>query len=181
MKRLQQAALLTALDERLHQEGSWCGETHLQKATYVLQEVCAVPLGFEFTLYKRGPFSFDLRDALTAMRADGLVEVVPQPYPYGPSLRVTQPGVELQRRFERTVGKYRHELDTVAAVTDRKTAAELERLATAIWVRLNNDTADADAMAQELHGLKPHIPLEDARAAIDEADRIVRDRAVTRG
>jgi len=34
MNTLQRAALLTELADKLRQQGSWCGETHLQKATY---------------------------------------------------------------------------------------------------------------------------------------------------
>jgi hypothetical protein len=30
MNRLQRAALLTELADKLRQQGSWCGETHLQ-------------------------------------------------------------------------------------------------------------------------------------------------------
>jgi hypothetical protein len=61
------------------------GETHMQKATFFLQELIKVPLGFEFLLYKHGPFSFDLRDELTFMRAQGFLRLEPQ-YPYGPTL-----------------------------------------------------------------------------------------------
>ena len=48
MKRLQRAAIVTELAEQLTAQGSWCGETHLQKATYFLQELLEVPTGFEF-------------------------------------------------------------------------------------------------------------------------------------
>lgn len=85
MERLAREAVLLSLVEKLRQAGSWCGETHVQKATYFLQEVAGVPLGFPFILYKHGPFSFDLRDELTAMRADGFLTLEPRD-PYGASL-----------------------------------------------------------------------------------------------
>ena len=68
MDRLQRASVLLALNEQLRAAGSWAGETHMQKATYFLQHLMGVPLAFDFILYKHGPFSFDLRDELTAMR-----------------------------------------------------------------------------------------------------------------
>ena len=74
MNRLPQAAIVTRLTGRLRDQGSWCGETHLQKAMYFLQELMEVPTGFEFILYMHGPFSFDLRAELTSLRADGLLE-----------------------------------------------------------------------------------------------------------
>jgi len=70
MDRLRRAALLTQLIERLRRRGSWCGETHVQKATLFLQDLTRIPMGFDFILYKHGPFSFDLRDELTSLRAD---------------------------------------------------------------------------------------------------------------
>ena len=82
MDRFDRAAVLTELADRLRANGSWTGETHLQKATYVLQELLMVPLNFEFVFYKHGPFSFDLREELTSMRADGFLVQVPQD-PYG--------------------------------------------------------------------------------------------------
>ena len=46
MNRLQRAAILLTLLDALRQRGSWCGETHLQKSVYFLEEMCGVPLGF---------------------------------------------------------------------------------------------------------------------------------------
>ena len=88
MERLKRSALVIALIEQLRNKGSWCGETHIQKTIYFLQELLRVPLGFEFILYKHGPYSFDLSDELTAMRADELVELKLQ-QPYGPSVSLS--------------------------------------------------------------------------------------------
>lgn len=74
MKKLQRDAILLSLINEMKAKGSWCGETHIQKATYFLQELLGVPLNFEFILYKHGPYSFDLGDEVTAMRADSLLE-----------------------------------------------------------------------------------------------------------
>ncbi|MCL6557372.1 MAG: hypothetical protein K6U74_00970, partial [Firmicutes bacterium] len=63
---LKRKALLLSLVKAMESQGSWCGETHIQKCSYFLQAMLGVPLGFEFILYKHGPFSFDLRDELTA-------------------------------------------------------------------------------------------------------------------
>ena len=97
MNRLQRAAVLTALADELRKRGSWCGETHLQKATYFLQSLLGVPLGYEFILYKHGPYSFDLHDELTALCTDQLLELRPQPYPYGPSLLPTAASADFRR------------------------------------------------------------------------------------
>ncbi len=78
----QRFTLLLHMIGRLIEKGSWFGETHIQKCIYFLQEYYHVPSGYEYILYKHGPFSFELRDELTVMRADGLLSLIPRP-PYG--------------------------------------------------------------------------------------------------
>jgi hypothetical protein len=56
MNRLQRAALLTTLADKLRDAGSWCGETHLQKAAYLLQTLLQVPLGFSLYPVQARPF-----------------------------------------------------------------------------------------------------------------------------
>ena len=55
MERLERAALLLRLVDRLREKGSPCGLTHVQKATYFVQDLMDVPLGFRFVLYKIWP------------------------------------------------------------------------------------------------------------------------------
>ncbi len=75
MNRLQRAVVLLTMLDALKRRGSWCGETHLQKSVYFLVELCAVPLGYSFVLYRHGPYSFELSDEITALRADMLLDL----------------------------------------------------------------------------------------------------------
>ncbi len=54
MKRLQRAAVLSELVKRMREHVSPCGETNLQKATDILQELVGVELGYDYLLYKHG-------------------------------------------------------------------------------------------------------------------------------
>lgn len=177
MKRLQKAAVLTKLIDELRRHGSWAGETHVQKASYLLQEVADVPLGYEFVLYHYGPFSFDLRDELTALRADGLLALEPHLH-YGPKLVATPQAEKLQGHFARTLGRYGDAIAFVASKLGNKGVYELEKLATALYVtrKLGQDTS-VKKRAQELHRIKPHVSLEQARAAIEEIDAFCRAAA----
>lgn len=175
MNRLKQVVILASLIKKLREHGSWCGETHVQKAGYILQEVLGVPTCFEYILYKHGPFSFDMRDKLTAMRADGLLAIEPVP-PYGPRLKVTPLMESLWERFPKTLGKYRQKIDFVAEQLGEKGVQELEQLATAIYVTLKDSNGvAAKERARELNRLKPHIEIEEALQAVNEADRILRE------
>ncbi len=107
MERLERAAFIGALIGALEEQGSWCGETHIQKTGYLVQKMGNVPLDFNYIMYKHGPFSFDFRDELTAMRADGFLSLKVQPYPYGPSIGVTESGKKLLEKFDGEISNYR--------------------------------------------------------------------------
>lgn len=173
MDRLQKAAVLTELADQLRRQGSWCGHTHMQKATYFLQEILGVPTGFEYILYMHGPYSFDLAEALTALRVDYLIEFDHKSPGYGPSLVPTKTSGELRSRYPVTLTKYARRIEFIAKTFGTKGVAELEKLATALYVtRELGETADEAKRANRLHGLKPHVSPSDARAAVQEYDRI---------
>ncbi len=167
MSERKRAALLVALRDKLYVRGSWCGETHLQKAAYFLQELLGVPLGFRFILYKYGPFSGELRRELGSMRSDGFLELVPQPAPYGPKLHATPVAErQLMGRWPKTLGRYDNHLDFVAEKLGRLGVAPLERLATALWVWREMPGADEATRAQRINELKPHVSVDQARDAL---------------
>jgi hypothetical protein len=172
MDRLARAAVLTNLIQELREAGSWCGETHVQKAAFFLQELMQIPLGLDFVLYKHGPFSFDLRDELTGLRADGLVSLEPQ-WPYGPRIAPTERTDYIQRLFKRTLGKYRGAVSFIAGKLGGKDVSELECLATALYVTERSEPkATVSRRAEELTRLKPHIPYGVALRAVEAVDRI---------
>jgi hypothetical protein len=133
-----------------------------------------VPMGFEFVLYKHGPFSFQLRDELTALRADRLLRYVAQQYPYGPQIAPTDESERFRESFPRTLKKYVPALDRIAHELGSKGAFELERLATAVYVSKKADEkATVADRARDLAELKKPISLGDARKVIEEADAMV--------
>jgi hypothetical protein len=174
VNRLAQEAVIVGLARRLHDRGSWTGETHLQKATYLLHELWDVPFDFEFILYKHGPFSFQLRDELGSMRADRLLDREVQAPPYGPRIVVSERGRELEERFARTMERYGGALDWVADRLGDRGVMELERLATALWVTKDMpDEATITDRAAALTAVKPHVASSDAAAAVREIDELL--------
>lgn len=173
MNRFQTATVLLALVDELNRNDSWCGETHVQKASYFLQELLGVPIDFNFILYKHGPFSFELRDELTALRADGLLEIRPQ-LPYGPTLVTTEEGEELKGRYSKTLRENGEAIEFVAEKLGNKNVSELERLATALFVTLESENSTSvRKRADEINCLKPHITLSAAMSAVEEVDVII--------
>ena len=178
MNRLAQEAVLISLTRQLHERGSWTGETHLQKATYLLHELGGVPFEFDFILYKHGPFSFELRDELGSMRADLLLDRHPQPPPYGPRISVTERGEELENRFARTMARFGPAVDWVADQVADRDVMELERLATALWVtREHGEERPVESRAAALREVKPHVPHAAAVSAVQRIDVMLADSA----
>ncbi len=178
MKPLQRCAIVLSLIEKLLEQGSWCGQTHVQKSTYFLQHLLGVPLEFGFILYKYGPFSFDLSDELTGMVADNMLELKLRP-PYGPSFVPGPMSERLKDLFPKTLKKYRERVNFVSAELGRCTATELERLGTALYVVKKHGLSDQDQPergADSIHRLKPHISMEEARIAV-KTGREISNRA----
>lgn len=178
MKRLQRDAILLSLIDRMKAKGSWCGETHIQKATYFLQELLGVPLGFEFILYKHGPFSFDLSDEITAMRADSLLQYQSRD-PYGPSLFPTEESQEFLAQYPKTLKNYANKIQFVAEWVGTLGVADLERLATALYVTFNENGLDM-SRAERITQLKPHIGIDEAHEAVKSVD-VIRRATISKG
>lgn len=172
MKRLGRAALLTRLADSLLKNGSWCGETHLQKSTYLLQTALGVPMDVDYVFYKHGPYSFDLHDELTSLRADGLFRMESQAYPYGPKLVPTSEAESLSSKFPKTLGRYGDAINKVSDFVGSATVAELERLSTALYVICEEEKIGDEAV-DRITALKPHVSPQQAKAAIARVEELV--------
>jgi len=172
MKRLQKAAVLAKLVDRMRDSGSWCGETHVQKAVYFLQVLLGVPTEYLFILYKHGPFSFDLRDEITDFRAYELFRLEPQRPPYGPRLNTTPNVDKVKGLYPKTLDKLDKQIGFVAEKLDGKGVAELERLATALYVTRLLSATDIQRRVREIRALKPHVTKDLAYEAVREFDQL---------
>ena len=165
MTRTKKLAVVAVLTTKLREKGSWGGETHVQKAVYFLQELLGIPTGFEFVLYKHGPFSFDLRDTIGMMKAEGMLELQQRPYPYGPSLMVPsrQQNLLLRQMFQE---KYSDGVEFIAAELAELRVSKLEELATGLYMKRQHPMETEVFQARRVIMTKPHILFEDAVASI---------------
>jgi hypothetical protein len=176
MERLERAAIILKLVTELRDAGSWCGETHVQKAAYLMQELMGVPTEYPFILYKHGPFSFDLSDELTSFRADLLLSLRPQQTPYGPRYAVTDLGQTHLQQYARTVARYEAAIRKTAEVIGDQPVGKLERLGTALYVtkrQKEHHDGSVDDRAVYLNKLKPHVPVNLAQKAVEEIDALI--------
>jgi hypothetical protein len=173
MKHGQKQAVLTLLDREMLQRGSWCGETHIQKATFLLQDLMGVDLGFDFVLYRHGPFSFELRDELSLMQANDLVSLQLRQPGYGPSLVPSEFSESFLERFPKTTARYIPQIRFVAEELSGMNVTELERVATAFFITKHGNGESVSERAEGLVSLKPHIPVQNARQACEHIDALI--------
>ncbi|MGH2596026.1 MAG: hypothetical protein ACRDH7_08695 [Actinomycetota bacterium] len=171
MEKPDREAVLVELTEKMKEAGSWCGETHLQKCSFFFQTLCEPDLGLPFVMYKHGPFSFELRDELTELRAEGAMTLVPQPAPYGPKFEVTSAGKLLASARREVVETNERGLSIIASLLGPKSVADLERLSTALYIR-DVLKAPEDDRVQRLIELKPHVSPTEAEWAYKEVEEI---------
>jgi uncharacterized protein YwgA len=175
MERLSyscRCALVVDLARRLRSRGSWCGETHLQKAIYILQDLSESNFGYKFVIYKHGPYSFELNNELTAMRAANILEFQFPREGYGPSVAPTSFGERVYKLNEENIRKY---FPIMGFLTDWFAANDvryLEKVATAYYVTKKNPRDPAVERAKKLNSLKPHADIQ----AAEEAVRIVDEK-----
>lgn len=174
VSNLEQSSLILSLAVALKQNGSWAGETHIQKGGYFLTNLLAVPTGVSFILYKHGPFSFELRELLTDMEALGFIKWNSVP-PYGPSISEGQFAAQLRAKFAGLATQYERQVNFVAHHLGHRNVADLERLATALYVTEEGHQGPARVM--RIVQLKPHVEILLAEKAVEEFDQMRADAA----
>ena len=161
----ERRTLVSALVKTMRDKDSWAGETHIQKCIFFLQEMLNVPLGYQFVLYKHGPYSFDLRNELAAMRALLYLEVEPRSG-YGPSFTLGHWG----QRAAETPSSYSDAVEFVCDEISTKDVRRLERISTAFFIQSEPDNSELNSVevAKRVIELKPHISFGEARVAVSE-------------
>jgi len=156
-------ALILGVIEGLNRHGSWTGKTHVQKAMALLNAKADIALPFQFVLYKHGPYSFDIEEELEQMK--GYAAVVSESVPgYGVMLRAGEMAGFVKRQAPLS-DQEKEAIERVSAFVGGGNVIELERIATAAWIRTREKIQDADRVVARLHELKPHVSMQEAAAA----------------
>lgn len=165
-------AIILDVIRKLKAKGSWCGETHLQKALFILQDATKSNLSYKFVMYKHGPYSFDLKNELAAMKASNLIEFKFPVEGYGPSIAVTAFGERLYEVNKDNIHKYQKMSQFIADWFASEDVRYLERVATAYFVTSKHPREPISSRAKRINSLKPHVDI----AAAEEAVRIVDEK-----
>ena len=163
--------LVIDLLKQLHKWGSWCGETHIQKAMYIAQDLAQVNFGYKFIMYRHGPFSFDLKEELSGMRASNIIEFAFPQKEYGPSIRVTKFGERVYETNRENIEAYHKVNSFVAKWFSGSDVRSLEKVATAYFITKRSPRAPVAERAKAINSLKPHVDIFAAEEAVKMVDK----------
>ena len=163
MGQTERRALVCRLVKAMREAGSWTGETHIQKCLYFLQNLMNVPAGYDFILYKHGPYSFELQREMAVMGARFQLALEPR-YPYGPSV-ILGPRGENDLKL---VSQYDSAVKFIAKELSTEVVASLERLSTAFLVQLRYPDLEIQEVAMKINKIKPHISVPLARESVED-------------
>jgi uncharacterized protein YwgA len=163
----QRQALVLEMIETLRRKGSRTGKAHIIKGFFLAKAAGLLDLPFQFFLYKHGPYSTDIEETIEQMKGYGAAEVEPAFDGYGVLL---SPGCNATF-VEHLAPLPEQAVEGIQKVCEflcHRNASQLERLATAAWIRTQEGIGDPDQVARRLNELKPHISLAEARIADDD-------------
>ena len=171
LENMDRWAVVAQLIKSMRGNQGWAGETHVQKTLFFLQEMLQVPSGYEFVLYKHGPYSFDLHDDLGRMLTNSVLALEPRP-PYGPSFGLQSVGENLIQRRTLILERYSEQIKFIVETLGKKDVRELERLGTALLLRKEFPGVDQETFAAKIVEHKPHVPENLAFDSVREVSRI---------
>ncbi|MGW9330470.1 hypothetical protein [Bosea sp. NPDC055594] len=154
---------------RLKEVGSWCGETHVQKSMFLLSTVLDSDLGYEFIIYKHGPFSFDFRDDLIALQSIGAVKLNTTVPGYGPSFEISDFANKIREKNKEFIKRHLKSIDFIVKKFGKNDVKFLEKITTAIYIAKNASSESESSWVAKMHELKPHIPFKECEAAVNSA------------
>jgi len=171
---LENQAVIYDLIGSLRAKQNWCGETHIQKTIFFLEELGNHPLGYDFILYKHGPYSFELNEDLAGMGALKFIDQEIVNPNYGPRIKQnSEVGLMLQNQFGQKLQKLKPSIDYLASKLSDYGVATLERLATALYFTKCEPVSGIEGRAQKIHEVKPHISVTLALDAVKRVDSIL--------
>lgn len=167
-------ALLLEAIEQFHVNGEMPKSTHLQKAMFLLQANGVEQVPFSFILYKHGPFSVDVESELGEMKSYCAICSDPRPgfsqvLGAGTNAPALKQKVELGNEERATVAE-------VCRFLARKPLSEIELLATAAWIKANEQLGSLDEIANRLQVLKPYVTRPEAMRTSGEIENIIPQR-----
>ena len=158
-------AIMAAVIHQMSQARRDIGKIQLQKLLYFLQNGLGVPLDYRFVMHHYGPYSVQIEDNLSIVRAVGAAQVSVDPEGYG--YHIT-PGETDITAWTELVRPHAESISRVVETLGGHDAARLELLATIHFVRSLRRTTTVEDVLAEVRSLKPKFSVDYIRSAYRE-------------
>ncbi|NLA26628.1 MAG: restriction endonuclease [Firmicutes bacterium] len=156
--------LVVELTARMQDASRQFGKTAMQKMIYLLQAVYGVNLGYDFSFYTYGPYSFDLSRDLKIIEYHGGVEInFINSGTWGYSIKPGDKSPRFRGKAANTIHQNSSKLDSVIKEFGKYSAKELELRSTIIYVyrdaKENGQQQSRDDFIGVVYNLKPNFGL----------------------
>ena len=165
----RRSAVLNVI-QKLKENGSWCGETHVQKTMFFFNHL-AGERAYPYILYKHGPYSFDLHDELGLMQIYHLIGSNYVDPRYGPKLQISAPDDAVEEYLSHS-SRFNRVVEFLGERLGPYGVGMLEQLATALYFTKEKPVSQ-DQRVQRIREEKPHISVDSAERAIEKVDEIL--------
>ena len=156
--------LIVELTKRMQDVSPQFGKTAIQKMVFLLQEIYGVELGYDYSFYTYGPFSFDLSRDLKLIEYHGGLDI--SFVNSGTRGYRVKPGNKSDLFYEKAAHAICREglnLDMAIGEFGAYNARELELRSTIIYtdrdLEINRKQYGRDDFIKLIHNLKPHFEL----------------------
>jgi len=171
----KQAAILRLILQ-LRENGNWCGKTVVQKAAYFVEILSGHRFGFDFVLYKHGPYSFDLADTMGVMNSLEYIKFEVSHPQYGPRIKPLDDAPDiLLKKYGGLAEQLEREINFVANKLADCGIAAVERLSTALFFTRQEPIQGTESRILKIREVKPHISEVDAANAVAQVDKILEE------
>lgn len=160
----------------LLQQNPKLGKTAIMKATFMLQQVKGVKLGYDFSIYTYGPYASDVMTDIDNLVEEGFISSTMYPYNnyVGYRLEVTKNGeAEIAMQPMDTESQA---LKDISDFIRGKSAKELELYSTIIYIanlyKKNAWSGGEKSIVEKVKEIKPHFSTDDIQGAYQQLKTI---------
>lgn len=168
LDKIEQKAIIALLVERINNNNLWASPFFLQKAVFLLQELCKIQLDFNFYLNKYAPFSDELQDIILEMRIDEILKQESNHLKPG-NLTVSDNGKLIFSNFK---DRQEPEINIIIEIIKEYPTSSLEHLTSAIFV-CTSSIQFGKSKSDILRNCNPFISKDESIQVLKKAQQLI--------
>jgi len=165
-------ALILAVIEDFHANGKAVYKHQIQKVLYLLSIQGEVNVPFDFVLYRRGPYSFEVDAEIEQMLSYAAITRAASGA-YGTTFIPGRNAAFVHEHARAFTPAEQHAIHRICQFAAEQTPLELDRVSAAGWLRAREQLRDDQGIASRLRSLKSHVSNDEANTAAQSLARLL--------